>query len=79
MLINVMLIKNSVFGGMINYSLFKSIMKFWMTLSINCRGSPAFLYFTGIGVILPSKFDVIFQDLCKFPEMFLFGFIFLEF
>ena len=42
-----------------------------MTLSINCRGSPAFLYFTGIGVILLSKFDVIFQDLCKFPEMFL--------
>ena len=40
-----------------------------MTLSINRHGYPALLYFALIALILMSKFDAIFLDLCKSPEM----------
>ena len=40
-----------------------------MVLSINRRGYPALLYFTLIAPISLSKFDAIFLDLCKSPEM----------
>ena len=44
-------------------------MKSQMTPSINRPGYPALLYFTLIALILMSKFDAIFLDLCKSPEM----------
>ena len=44
-------------------------MKSRMTLSINRRGYPTLLYFALIAPISMSKFDAIFQDLCKSPEM----------
>ena len=37
--------------------------------SINCRGYPALLYFALIALISMSKFDAVFLDLCKSPEM----------
>ena len=40
-----------------------------MTLSINHCGYPALLYFALITLIPMSKFDAIFLDLCKYPEM----------
>ena len=40
-----------------------------MALSINCRQYPALLYFALIALISMSKFDAIFLDLCKSPEM----------
>ena len=40
-----------------------------MTLSINRCGYPALLYFALIALILMSKFDAIFLDLCKSREM----------
>ena len=40
-----------------------------MTLSINRHGYPALLYFALIALMLMSKFDAIFLDLCKSPEM----------
>ena len=40
-----------------------------MTLSINRRGYPALLYFALIALVSMSRFDAIFLDLCKFPEM----------
>ena len=53
-----------------------------MTLSINHCGYPALLYFALITLILMSKFDAIFLDLCKSPEMvfrwYLFEKMFLE-
>ena len=52
-------------------------MKSRMTLSINRRGYPALLYFALIALISMSKFDAIFVDLCKSPEigfrLYLFG------
>ena len=48
-----------------------------MTLSINRLGYPALLYFPLIALISMSKFDAIFLDLCKSPEiafhLYLFG------
>ena len=44
-------------------------MKSQMTLLINRRVYPAFLYFALIALISMSKFDAIFLDLCKSPEM----------
>ena len=40
-----------------------------MTLSINRHGYPALLYFALIALISMSKFDAIFLDLYKSPEM----------
>ena len=40
-----------------------------MALSINCRRYAALLYFALIVLISMSKFDAIFLDLCKSPEM----------
>ena len=67
-----------IFGGIINDScLSKGVIKSWMTLSINRRGYPALLYFALTALILMSKFDTIFRDLCKSPEivfrLYLFG------
>ena len=44
-------------------------MKSQMTLLINDPGYPALLHFALIALISMSKFDVIFLDLCKSPEM----------
>ena len=52
-------------------------MKSRMTLSINRCGCPALLYFALIALISMSKFDAIFLDLRKSPEivfrLYLFG------
>ena len=52
-------------------------MKSRMALSINRRGYPALLYFALVPLISMSKFDAIFRDLCKYPEivfrLYLFG------
>ena len=52
-------------------------MKSRMTLLINCCGYPALLYFALIALISMWKFDAIFLDLCKSPEivfcLYLFG------
>ena len=52
-------------------------MKSRMILSINRRGYPTLLYFALIALISMSKFDAIFLDLCKSPEivfrLYLFG------
>ena len=45
-------------------------MKSRMTLSINLRGYLALLYFALIALISMSKFDAIYLDLCKSPEIF---------
>ena len=44
-------------------------MKSQMTLLINHPGYPALLHFALIALISMSKFDAIFLDLCKSPEM----------
>ena len=44
-------------------------MKSRMALSINRRGYRVLLYFAFIALISMSKFDAIFRDLCKSPEM----------
>ena len=52
-------------------------MKSRMILSINRRGYPALLYFALIALISMSKFDAVFLDLCKSPDvvfhLYLFG------
>ena len=59
-----------MFGGIINnLSLSKGVIKSQMTLSINRRVYPGLLYFALIALISMSKFDVIFLDLCKSPEI----------
>ena len=59
-----------MFGGIINnLSLSKGVIKSQMTLSINRRVYPGLLYFALIALISMSKFDVIFLDLCKYPEI----------
>ena len=67
-----------MFGAIINDSfLSKGVIKSRMTLSINRRGCQALLYFALIALISMSKFDAIFLDLCKSPEivfrLYLFG------
>ena len=60
----------NIFGGIINDSfLSRGVIKSRMTLSINRRGYPALLYFALIALISMSKFDAIFLDLYKSPEM----------
>ena len=68
----------NIFGGIIKDSfLSRGVIKSQMTLSINRRGYPALLYFALIALISMSKFDAIFLDLCKSPEivfpLYLFG------
>ena len=68
----------NIFGGMINdSSLSKGVIKSRVTLSINCRGCLVLLCFALIALISMSKFDAIFLDQCKSPEivfrLYLFG------
>ena len=68
----------NILSGRINdSSLSKGVIKSRMTLSINRREYPALLYFTLIALISMSRFDAIFLDLCKSPEivfrLYLFG------
>ena len=60
---------NIIVGIINDLSLSKGVIKSRMTLSINRHGYPALLYFALIALILMSKFDAIFLDLCKSPEM----------
>ena len=68
----------NILSGRINdSSLSKGVIKSRMTLSINRREYLALLYFTLIALISMSRFDAIFLDLCKSPEivfrLYLFG------
>ena len=61
---------SNIFGWIIkDSSLSQGVMKSRMTLSINCRGYPALLYFALIALISMSNYDAIFLDLCKSTEM----------
>ena len=61
---------SNIFGGITNNSSWsKDVIRSQMTLSINHCGYPALLYFALITLIPMSKFDAIFLDLCKYPEM----------
>ena len=50
-------------------SLSKGVIKSRVTFSINCRGCLVLLCFALIALISMSKFDAIFLDLYKSPEM----------